>query len=119
MCIRDRSIGIYSYELFNFYEAETIIRIGTAGALVPQVQPRDVIIAQGACHDTNVDRQYGLPGTYAPIADFGLVKRAYELATEKNIKAHVGNAVSYTHLDVYKRQVYRGYKQILLRKLYN
>lgn len=40
------SIGIYSYELFNFYEAETIIRIGTAGALVPQVQPRDVIIAQ-------------------------------------------------------------------------
>ena len=88
------SIGIYSYELFNFYEAETIIRIGTAGALVPQVQPRDVIIAQGACHDTNVDRQYGLPGTYAPIADFGLVKRAYELATEKNIKAHVGNVLT-------------------------
>ncbi len=88
------SIGIYSYELFNFYEAETIIRIGTAGALVPQVQPRDVIIAQGACHDTNVDRQYGLPGTFAPIADFGLVKRAYELATEKNITAHVGNVLT-------------------------
>lgn len=88
------SIGIYSYELYNFYNADTIIRIGTAGALVPEVQPRDVIIAQGACHDTNVDRQYGLPGTFAPIADFGLVKRAYELATEKNIKAHVGNVLT-------------------------
>ena len=88
------SIGIYSYELYNFYNADTIIRIGTAGALVPEVQPRDIIIAQGACHDTNVDRQYGLPGTFAPIADFGLVKRAYELATEKNIKAHVGNVLT-------------------------
>lgn len=88
------SIGIYSYELYNFYNADTIIRIGTAGALVPEVQPRDIIIAQGACHDTNVDRQYGLPGTFAPIADFGLVKRAYELATEKKIKAHVGNVLT-------------------------
>ena len=72
----------------------TVMGSGMAGALVPQVQPRDVIIAQGACHDTNVDRQYGLPGTYAPIADFGLMKRAYELATEKNIKAHVGNVLT-------------------------
>ena len=88
------SIGIYSYELYNFYDADTIIRIGTAGALVPEVQPRDIIIAQGACHDTNCDRQYGLPGTFAPIADFGLVKRAWELAEEKNIKAHVGNVLT-------------------------
>ena len=88
------SIGIYSYELYNFYDADTIIRIGTAGALVPSVQPRDIVIAQGACHDTSCDRQYGLPGTFAPIADFGLVKRAWELAREKNITAHVGNVLT-------------------------
>ncbi len=88
------SVGIYSYELFNFFGVERIIRIGTAGALSPDVKPGELVIAQGACHDTNYDRQYGMPGVYAPIADFELVRRAWESACAKGITAHVGNVVT-------------------------
>ncbi len=85
------SIGIYSYELFDFYGADTIIRVGTAGCLVPSVKPRDIVLAQAACHDTGYAAQYGLPGTYAPIADFGLLTKAAELAKRRGVTAHVGN----------------------------
>lgn len=88
------SIGIYSYELYNFYNVESIIRIGTAGCLIDSVKPRDIVLAQGACHDTNCDKQYGLAGTYAPIADFDLLVKARELAGEKNITCHVGNVLT-------------------------
>ncbi|MBQ2799493.1 MAG: purine-nucleoside phosphorylase [Ruminiclostridium sp.] len=88
------SVGIYCYELYNFYDVESIIRIGTAGALMENVKPRDIVIAQGACHDCNCDKQYRLPGTYAPIADFGLIRRAVELTEAKNITCHVGNVLT-------------------------
>ena len=88
------SVGIYCYELYNFYDVESIIRIGTAGCLVDYVKPRDIVIAQGACHDCNCDKQYRLPGTYAPIADFGLIRKAVEQAEAKGIKYHVGNVLT-------------------------
>lgn len=61
------SIGIYSYELYNFYDVDAIIRIGSAGGLAPQVQLRDLVIGMGACTDSNYAAQYRLPGTYAPL----------------------------------------------------
>lgn len=88
------SIGIYSYELYNFYDVDSIIRIGTAGSLCENVKARDVVIAQAACHDTNCDKQYRLPGTYAPIADFGLIERAVHIAREKKLTCHVGNVLT-------------------------
>ncbi|MCH5324444.1 MAG: purine-nucleoside phosphorylase [Eubacterium sp.] len=88
------SIGIYSWELYNFYDVDTIIRIGTAGCLVPEVQPRDIVLAQGACHDTGYAAQYRLPGTYAPIGDFGLLCKAAAIAKERGITAHVGNVLT-------------------------
>ena len=66
------SIGIYSYELFNFYDVDQIIRIGTAGALADNVKLRDVVVGVGASTGSNYASQFRLPGTYAPIADFGL-----------------------------------------------
>ena len=88
------SIGIYSYELFNFYGVEEIIRIGTAGTLSPKAKPKDLVIAMGACHDCNCDKQYRLPGIYAPVADFDLVSRAVESAKSKGITYHVGNVLT-------------------------
>ena len=66
------SIGIYTYELFNFYDVETIIRVGSCGARQMYVKLGDLVIAQGSCTDSNWDQQYNLPGHYAPIADFEL-----------------------------------------------
>lgn len=88
------SIGIYSYELFNFYNVENIIRIGTAGSLSEKVHLRDVVIGLGASTNSNYAMQYNLPGTFAPIASYELVRDAANVAAEKNINAVVGNILS-------------------------
>lgn len=88
------SVGIYSYELFNFYDVDNIIRIGTAGSLAESVNLRDVVIGMGACTDSNYASQYNLPGTFAPIASYELLKKAVEVANQKNINTVVGNVLS-------------------------
>ena len=74
------SIGIYSYELFTQYKVDNIIRIGSAGAISAKLKLRDVIAAQGACTNSNFAHQYGLPGPFAPIADFTLLETAVAAA---------------------------------------
>lgn len=88
------SMGIYSYELIHFYGVKNIIRIGSAGALNKDLKIQDLVIAMGACTDSNYASQYNLPGTYSPIASFELVNKAYDIAKEKNIPAVVGNILS-------------------------
>ncbi|MBO5909568.1 MAG: purine-nucleoside phosphorylase, partial [Clostridia bacterium] len=61
------SIGIYSYELFNFFGVENIIRVGTAGGMSEKIKIRDVVIGMGACTNSNFVKQFHLPGDYAPI----------------------------------------------------
>ena len=69
------SMGIYSYELFNFYDVKNIIRIGSAGAISPDLKLRDIVFGMGACTNSDYVRQYELPGAFAPIASYGLLKR--------------------------------------------
>lgn len=88
------SIGIYSYELYHFYDVDTIIRIGSCGGIAPQVELRDLVFGMGACTDSDFAAQYNLPGTFAPIADFNLLRRAVELAEERKYRFHVGNLLS-------------------------
>lgn len=88
------SIGIYSYELYSFYGVDNIIRIGSAGGFSDNIKARDIVIAQGACTNSNYAEQYKLPGTFAPIADFNLVKKAVEAAEKKDVKTVVGNVLS-------------------------
>lgn len=88
------SIGIYSYELFNFYNVQRIIRIGSAGAISSKVNLKDIVMAMGACTDSNYGNQYKLNGVFAPIADFDLLKKAENCARELGIKAFVGNIYS-------------------------
>ena len=88
------SIGIYCYELYAFYGVKTIIRVGSCGAYVPECKLYDIIIAQGACTNSNWAHQYGLPGTYSAIADFDILRRAYDVAKERGYRTHVGNILS-------------------------
>ena len=88
------SMGIYSYELFSMYDVENIIRIGSAGAISSKLKLRDVIAGQGACTDSHFARQYGLPGQFAPIADFTLLEAAVSAARELGIEMPVGNLLS-------------------------
>ncbi len=88
------SIGIYSYELFNFFGVENIIRVGSAGGMFEKIKVRDIIIAQGACTDSNYAHTFNLPGTFAPIADYSLLKTSADLAEKMNLSYVVGNVVS-------------------------
>lgn len=88
------SMGIYSYELFNFYEVENIIRIGSAGAIAEGLKPRDIVLAQGACTNSCYAQQYALPGDFAPIGDFGLLTKAVNIADKLGLNIKVGNVYS-------------------------
>lgn len=88
------SIGIYSYELYNFYDVDSIIRIGSAGSVNPNVHVRDIVMGMGACTDSNFAHQFRLPGTFAPIASFDLLERAVSQARKMGIEPHVGNLYS-------------------------
>ena len=88
------SIGIYSYELFNFFGVENIIRIGSAGGLAESIQLRDVIIGMGACTNSSYQEQYGLGGNFAPIASYELLEKAVEEAKKIGVRYQVGNLLS-------------------------
>lgn len=88
------SIGIYSYELYHEFDVQNIIRIGTAGGVAEEVKLRDIVLGQGACTNSNYAAQFGLPGNYAPIASFRLLKTAAETAEALGIQAKVGNLFS-------------------------
>lgn len=88
------SIGIYSHELFNFYGVENILRIGSAGAMSDSLKLRDVVAAQAACTDSGFAHQFGLPGTFAPIADFTLLETAAAVARRMGVSLPVGNVLS-------------------------
>ncbi len=88
------SIGIYSYELFHFYDVKTIIRVGSCGSFHPDLHVRDIILAQGACTNGNYASQYRLPGTFAPIADFDILRRAADECEKRGVNYRVGNILS-------------------------
>jgi purine-nucleoside phosphorylase len=88
------SIGIYTYELFNFYDVDTIIRVGSAGSLNTDLHVGDLCIAMGACTNSNYGAQYELPGTFSPIADFGLLRGAADTCEKLGYHYKVGNVLS-------------------------
>ncbi len=88
------SIGIYTYELFNFYDVDNIIRVGSAGGLQDNVNAMDIIFAMGAHTDSNYGFQYGLPGTFAPTASFNILEKAVAIAKEMGVTYHVGDVLS-------------------------
>lgn len=88
------SIGIYSHELFHFYDVDNIIRVGSAGAISPKLKLRDVVMAQGACTDSDYAHQFGLSGTFAPIADFTLLETAVAVARRMGVEPPVGSLLS-------------------------
>lgn len=88
------SMGIYSYELFNFFDVESIIRVGSAGAFQPEMNLGDLVFAMSASTDSNYLSSFGLPSDYAPTASSELLFKAIEIAKEKGMRYFAGNIVS-------------------------
>lgn len=88
------AIGIYSYELFNFFGVESIIRVGSAGALHPDLKLYDLVLGQAASYASSYPASFDLPGTFTPIADFGLLRKAVDECEKKAFNYKVGNILS-------------------------
>ncbi|WP_161880318.1 purine-nucleoside phosphorylase [Deinococcus alpinitundrae] len=88
------SAGIYIHELINDYGCQTLVRVGTCGSYREDVHVRDLILAQAACTDSNINNIRFGAKNFAPIADFGLLLRAYQVAQTRNLRAHVGSIMS-------------------------
>lgn len=88
------SIGIYSYELFNFFGVENIIRVGSAGSYSANVKIRDLVLAQAACTDSDYSKQFNLPGDFSPIADYSLLSSCLAVCETAGFRCHVGNVLS-------------------------
>lgn len=88
------SIGIYSYELFNFFGVETIIRVGSAGGLTEKVKVNEIIAGMGACTDSAYAKSFQIPGTFAPIADYDVLSTCVETGREMGLVIKVGNILS-------------------------
>lgn len=102
------STGIYSNELIKFYGVKNLIRVGSCGAFDENLQLYDIILAMGACTNSNYAHQYELPGTYSAIASWELLSKAKAVADEKNIDVHIGNILAsdfyfYEPNDSYKK----------------
>lgn len=88
------SIGIYSYELFHDYGVERIIRIGTAGATVKDLNLFDIVVAQGASTNSAWQHQYGLTGTYSAISSYPVLEEAVKSCREHKYAYKVGQVLS-------------------------
>lgn len=88
------SIGIYSYELFNFFGVETIIRVGSAGGMTEKVKVNEIVAGMGACTDSAYAKSFQIPGTFAPIADYDVLSACVETGREMDLEIKVGNILS-------------------------
>ena len=88
------SIVIYTWELYNFYGVQKIIRIGTCGSYKRDVKLGSLVVAQGACTDSNSGTERGIPGNFAAIADFGLLRKAVDQAEKDGLDYEVGNVMT-------------------------
>ena len=88
------SIGIYSYELYKYFNVQNIMRIGSAGAISENVKLRDIVAGMGACTNSNFQAQYGLRGNLAPICNFDMLSKAKSIADKMGINMPIGNLYS-------------------------
>ncbi len=88
------SMAIYSYELFNFFNVENILRIGSAGAMSEKVSVRDIVLGMAASTDSNYVKELSNGNTYAPMCSYELLEKAVSIAKENGYKYHVGNILS-------------------------
>lgn len=88
------SMGIYSYELFNFFDVENIIRVGSAGSINKDVKVRDIVLGMGACTNSSFQNQFRLNISFAPICSYPLLKKCSDIADKLKIAYHVGNLIS-------------------------
>lgn len=103
------SIGIYSYELFNFYGVDRIIRVGSAGSISSDLNLFDIVIASGASTNSSWANQYNLPGTFSAIASYPVLRQAADTCEKLKYRYSVGQVLS---SDNFYGQVYEPWAKM-------
>ena len=85
------SATLYAHELYTFFDVESIIRVGSAGALRDDIKVKDIVIAMSATTNSSFADQYGFPGRLAPTADFDMLYDAVNICKERGTSVRVGN----------------------------
>lgn len=106
------SISIYVNELMAEYGVQTLIRVGTCGGMQEDINIRDVILAQGATTDSQMNKLTFNGLDYAPLANFNLLKNAYDVAQDKGLTTHVGNVFT---SDIFYRDNAEEFNNLLTR----
>ena len=88
------SISIYVNELISQYHVQTLVRVGTCGAMQADIKIGDIILAMSASTDSHINRLRFNGMDYAPTASFELLLKAYQEARKNGIKTHVGSILS-------------------------
>lgn len=88
------SISIYAHELFDFYDVKQIIRVGTCGGLLADMQVGDLVMASAASTDSAMNRQCFGGYDFSASADFTLLRQVYEKAVQRDLKIRTGNVFS-------------------------
>ncbi|MGL5615806.1 MAG: purine-nucleoside phosphorylase [Sarcina sp.] len=88
------SISIYVNELISEYGVKNLMRVGTAGGIQEKVNVRDIVLAMSSHTDSAINKIRFEGQDFAPTASFDLLKTAYDIATEKGIKPHVGSVLT-------------------------
>jgi purine-nucleoside phosphorylase len=92
------SMAIYVNELYKFYNVDTIIRIGTCGAFIENINIGDIILPMSSCSESNITTtKFYNDFTFAPTCDYGLLEKAVNSARKNELKYHVGSIVSIDH----------------------
>ena len=106
------SMGLYAYELYNFFDVDSIIRIGSAGGIGDNVKLRDVVIAIGASTNSNYAAQYQFPGTLSATASFSLLRKAAEISEKNEVNAVVGQVFTADQFYNANKEAGRHYKDM-------
>ena len=88
------SISIYITELIEEYGVETLVRVGSCGSIQEDVNMMDIVLAMSACTDSGMNKFKFNGNDFAPTANFELLKKAYEIAEQNQIKAHTGSVLT-------------------------
>lgn len=88
------TLSIYVHELINEYQVKTLIRVGTCGALQPNLEIGDVLLAMTASTNSNINRLRFNGMDFAPPASFNLLLKAYQAAQERGVRVSVGGILS-------------------------
>ena len=88
------SISLYAYELYNFYDIDTIIRVGTAGSIDPRMRIGDLLFANTAYTDSDFMKHFRLPEGYVPHPDEALLNKAIDIALHRNVRFFNGSVLT-------------------------